>query len=284
MSAITSELYIKSSSLLDEKICVGLFAVNDNEAFFDYSYRKLALSLKLIESLDKSEVTHWLKNLKDRISRAHKYDDIRSFRSDINEGTLSYLNTYSKGTFYFSKPKPIAAEINADYFNRLFAKLVDSEIEVSKKQVEPNFKRKVKAMLKAEPFKKIDTSYKVMPELVSGIYAPHTIDFIGKNGSFLAGDSIDFLAKPETIDKSLFEFERISRGLIKLANDRGLKGEGKYFAYFMPPESEEGKKVLDFAMKDKTKSFTLKELDHLEKLVAKIEANPYQKFSEWIDA
>ena len=282
MSAITSELYIKSSSLVDEKICVGLFVVTENAAYFDYSKKKLSLSFKLVKSLNKNSVTHWLENLKATISEAHRNDELGLFRSDFNKATLSYLNTYSKGTFYFSEPKPIAAEIDSEYYYRLFERLVDSEMGVILENDLPNFKAKVRSIIKREAFKKIDTSYKVLPEIVSSIYAPHIIDFIGKNGNILAGDSIDFNAMPATIDKSLFEFERISRGLKELAIHRGLEDVGKYYAYFAPPESAEGKKVLDFAIRDKNKNFELKEFDHLEKLSESIEASPFRKFSEWI--
>lgn len=284
MSAITSELYIKSSSLVDEKICVGLFVINESEAFFDYSKKKLALSFKLVESLNKNSVTHWLENLKISISEADKNDELGLFRSDFNKATLSYLNTYSKGTFYFSEPKPIAAEVDFEYFYRLFKRLVDSEMGVAVENDSPSFKMKVRTLIKSEAFKKIDTSYKVLPELVSSIYAPHIIDFIGKNGSILAGDSIDFNAPPATIDKSLFEFERISRGLKELALHRGLEEAGKYYAYFAPPESAEGKKVLDFAIRDENKNFVLREFDHLEKLAERIGAKPFQKFSEWVSS
>lgn len=282
MSAITSALYIKSSSLVDEKICVGLFVINENEAFFDYSEKKLALSFKLVKSLNKSSVTHWLENLKANISEANKNDELGLFRSDFNKATLSYLNTYSKGTFYFSDPKPIAAEVDHEYFYRLFTRLVEAEMGVAVENDSPSFKMKVRTLIKSDAFKKIDTSYKVLPELVTGIYAPHVIDFIGKNGSIIAGDSIDFNAPPAAIDKSLFEFERISRGLEELALHRGLEEAGKYYAYFAPTESAEGKKVLDLARKDKGKNYILKEFDHLERLAEKIEAKPFQKFSEWV--
>lgn len=284
MTTTKSELYVKSSSLVDEKICIGLFVSDENNLFFDYSKKKLALSLKLIKSLDKNTTIHWLDNLKEKIREDHKNDELGLFRTDFNRATLAYLNTYSKGVFYFSEPKPISAEVNADYFNRLFKRLVDSEMtaEMDRAVEKSSFRKKVRSILKTEPFKKIDTSYEVIPDLISGIYAPHKIDFIGKNGSLLAGDSIDFHAAPATIAKSLFEFDRIARGLKNLASKRKLTDEGAYYAYFSPPESEEGKKVLDFARSDKNKSFVLKELDHMEKLAVHIEEDDYTKFSDWI--
>ncbi|MFN2430691.1 MAG: hypothetical protein ABR574_11780 [Cryomorphaceae bacterium] len=283
MAAITSELYVRSSSVVDEKICIGLFVINDDNVFFDYSKKKLSISLKLVESLDKSTIVHWLESLKEKISRDHRSDELGYFRSDFNSATLDYLNTYSNGVFYFSKPKPIATKVSEQSFKVLFRKLVDSEMGVAKEFGTPNFKREVRAILKTAPFKRIDTSYKVLPDLVSGIYAPHKIDLIGKNGSLLVGDSIDFNAPPASIDKSLFEFDRIARGLKKLSIERGLDDKGKYYAYFSPPEGEEGKKVLSLALKDRNKSFVLKELDHLEKLGKKIVDGKYKKFSEWLN-
>jgi hypothetical protein len=147
-----------------------------------------------------------------------------------------------------------------------------------------SFKSAFRSIIRMESFEKIDIDYKVSPNVLSGIYTPHNVEFIGKNGSFIAGDTIDFNAKPGTIEKSLFEFDRIARGLKHLALKNNLENEGKYYAYFSLPEAEEGKKVLDLARKDKNKNFVLKELDHLEKLSDRIEDDEFGKFSEWVNS
>lgn len=287
MAAITSELYIKSSSLVDEKICVGLFVIEGENVFFDYSKNKVKIAQKLDASLDKGAILHWLKNLKEKLNRDHRSDELGYFRSDFNSSTLSYLNTYSKGVFKFSEPKPLAASVNTAFFKRLFSKMVDSEMsDVAVRRIihASYFKNEFRSIIRKESFKKIDVSYKVEPTILSGIYTPHKIEFIGKNGSILAGDTVDFNTKPETIEKSLFEFDRIAKGLKNLALKNNLDDEGKYYAYFSKPEEADGKKVLDLAMRDKNKNFVLKELDHLEKISARIEDDEFGKFSEWVDS
>jgi hypothetical protein len=287
MSAITSELYMKSSSLVDEKVCVGLFVIEGENVFFDYSEHKFKLAHRLNPSLDKGATLHWLKNLKEKISKDHSNDELGLFRSDFNSSTLSYLNTYSKGVFLFSEPKPIDAKIDAAYFARLFKRIVDSELsgdEATGLRNTLSFKSAFRSIIRRESFKRIDIAYTVEPEVLSGIYTPHIVEFIGKNGNFIAGDTIDFTAKPSTIEKSLFEFDRIAKGLKILAKRHNLPNEGKYFAYFSPPEETDGKRVLDLARKDDTKNFVLKELDHLEKLSDTLEDGGYHKFSEWVEA
>jgi hypothetical protein len=287
MSAITSELYMKSSSLVDEKICVGLFVIDGENVFFDYSKNKFKIALKLDPSLDNSATLHWLENLKEKIKRDHSNEEFGFFRSDFNSATLGYLNTYSKGVFHFSEPKPISASIDRPYFVRLFKRMVDSEMSESGRHIVasmPSFKSEFRSIIKRESFESIDIAYKVEPKVLSGIYTPHKVEFIGKNGSFIAGDTVDFNTKPATIEKSLFEFDRIAKGLKALAAKNNFPNEGEYYAYFSMPEDEDGKQVLDLAMNDGTKNFVLKELDHLERLADHIENEAYRKFSEWIDS
>ena len=287
MSAITSELYVKSSSLVDEKICVGLFVIDEEHVFFDYSKNKLNIAQKLEPSLDKNAALHWLQNLKEKISRDHKSEELGLFRSDFNSATLSYLNTYSKGVFKFSDPKPISARIDAEYFERLFKRIVNAEISESSRSLmagSPGFRNEFRSIIKKKSFETIDIAYKIEPKVLPGIYIPHNVEFIGKNGSFLAGDAIDFNTKPGTIEKSLFEFDRIAKGLKNLAVKNNFENEGSYFAYFSMPDDEDGKKVLDLAIKDDTKNFVLKELDHLENLAYRIKEEEYSKFSEWVES
>ncbi len=282
MKTITSELYVKSSSLTDEKICIGLFLIDGDNVYFDYSKKKLNVSARLVDSMDRNSMVHWLDGLKDKITRDKKSDELALFRNNFDEATLSYLNTYSNGVFHFSKAKTLDASVDDDYFRRLFRKLVDPDLNEKEKDKAPAFRKKVSSILRSAAFKKIDTAYSISPEVVSGIYAAHTIDFIGKNGSFLAGDAIDFQATPARIDRSLFEFDRIARGLKKLASENGMSEEGRYYAYFSQPEDAEGKKVLDLARRDKNKAFELKELDHLENLAKHIAREDFQKFSSWL--
>ena len=199
-----------------------------------------------------------------------------------NHGSFEYLNRYSNGLMHFTKPKPIGLEMTESNFLKLYGKLVDEPEVKSEKKMD--FKTKVTRILKRKEFDVVDRHYKITPELINNVYASHTIDFIGKNGVILAGNTIDFNAMPATIDKGLYEFSRISKGLSELSDKYNFKGSGEYTAYFEFPEDSDSRKVLDLARKDTNKGFKLEELDALDKTADKISKGNFMKFSDAVSA
>ncbi|MBK7667317.1 MAG: hypothetical protein IPJ32_08205 [Sphingobacteriaceae bacterium] len=67
---------------------------------------------------------------------------------------------------------------------------------------------------------------------------------------------------------------------MEFAKRRDFDGEGKYEVYFNEPVEKEQKKILDNVMKDKSKPFTLKEIENLENVIRTLQNNNYRRFSE----
>jgi len=280
MRSFTSELYIRTSALTDEKICIGLFAISDHAKFFAYSERKLRVADKLLDADVYRNIEANLKNIGREIKRLSDSSVLRLESGKYGTASFEYLSRYANGLLHFTAPKPLGLEVTESNFSRLYAKFVeDPETKGRKKG---DFRLRVSTVLKRGAFDKVDRHFKVTPDLVAHMYATHTIDFIGKNGALLAGNTIDFNAMPATIDKGLFEFSRISKGLAELSFKKGLLKAGEYVAYFETPEDMDSKRVLDLARKDKDKGFILKEFDALEKVADRIEGGHYGKFSEFL--
>lgn len=280
MKSFTSELYVRTSALTDEKICIGLFVVSDNAKFFAFSERKLRLADKLLDNSAFKNLEANLKSIRKEVERLNDSSVLLLDSDKFNRASFEYLNRYANGLLHFTSPKPLGLELNESNFFMLYSKLVDEPMVKSVKRVD--FKSRVSTVLKREAFDKVDRHFRVTPDLVASMYATHTIDFIGKNGAILAGNTIDFNAPPATIDKGLFEFSRISKGLAEFSRYKGFNGVGEYVAYFEMPEDRDARKVLDLARKDKNKGFELKELDALEKTADRISKGNYMKFSEFL--
>lgn len=281
MKNFTSELYLKTSNLTDEKVCIGLFAISEDSKHFAFSSRKLKLADKLLEQRVFRSVSSNLKRLKREIDRLTDNSVLPFESGKYNSASFEYLSRYSNGLLFFTEPRPIALELTDETFEKLFVKLVgEAEVKSDKRT---DFKEKASKILKRKEFDAVDRNYKVTPELIRNMYAAHTIDFIGKNGVVLAGNTIDFNAMPATIDKGLFEFSRISKGLARLSEEFGFDGPGEYTAYFEFPEDADSRKVLDLAIKDESKGFELKELDTLELTAKRISRGNYVKFSSAVE-
>lgn len=276
---LISILYIRTNNHTDEKISVGMFAVGNDRRFFSYSLRKIKLSNEIIDANLERTIVNSLKRIKAEIDAFNKAP-IKFKDFGFNDASFTYLNNYSKGILSFEKLKPVSIEINDATYLKLFNLMIDSPED---KTNIISFSKKVSLKLKNKAFDKIDTKYSLSAEIIRS-YAPHKVDFIGKNGSLLVGQSVDFNGRPETVDKSLMEFKTISNSLIEYSKLKGFKKAGDYNIYFSTPDSSEGKKLLDRVIKDKNRLFNMFELGEIDTVINNLESGSYIKFSDFINS
>lgn len=275
-------VYLKTSSNSSEKISVGLFGMTENERFFSFSKSKVAIADKIIEENVSRSVMNSLQTFKLELEKIQlKRLDLDVF--GFNKEAIKYLNIYSKGILEFEELKTVSLELNNNSFNRLFNLIIDNP--KNKKNI-VSFNKKVKSKLSNEAFKKIDINYAIDAKILNR-YTNHKVDFIGKNGGFLAGKAINFDSTPTDVDKNLMEFHFVTNGLLKfedtLSKEKSYSlDKGFYSVYFIRPESEAGRKVLDKVRRDNNKLFDIKELDSLDSLASRIKNSDYVKFSEFL--
>ncbi len=285
MDNFISYLYVDTNNLSEEKVCVGVFLKTPNNLFFDFSSKKLRAASGFVNSNVYNNLYNSLTILKNEVDSEYTENNQVSFMELMNEDRynyayFNYLSNYAKGLLNFSKPKEVSKAISHDEYKKLFSRIVGEEILEKKKIL--TFKTKVNDYLKKEAFNKVDKRFKVSPEIINTLYATHTIDFIGKNGALLAGNTIDFHAAPATIDKNLFEFKRIVEGLKELSKIHDLP-KGTYSVYFENPDDADSKKVLDNALKDSDRGYNILELDSLEITANTISKGEYGKFSDFLN-
>jgi hypothetical protein len=111
MKNFLSAVYIKTNSVSDERLCVGLFCGSENGMYFNYSDEKLKLAASI---LPKDVV----KSLNDDLKRiATEIKDVNTTAFSNKENTYSsayftYLSKYSSGLLHFTAPEPISSNIN----------------------------------------------------------------------------------------------------------------------------------------------------------------------------
>lgn len=284
MKTYTSKIYIRPNTLADERLCVGLFAFSEGKSYFKFSERKLRwlkseLGAELIGNL-----RHNLNNISAELVRLNSlelFSEAESRRM-FSEGAFNYLHVYGAGLLHFEKFSPNALSLNDFTFNKLYENFVDAGKPGLKNKDKVRFRSTFKARIRKPDFEVLDIDYNLGPSLIPGIYTPHKIDFIGKNGALLAGTAIDFKTEASNIERKLLEFEAIARGLNAFSTRHKMKS-GKYLCFFNDPESKEAKSILDIARKNSSKPFELKEFNYLDVLSPELKKHSYSRFSDFIE-
>ncbi|MDD5570974.1 MAG: hypothetical protein PHD97_07430 [Bacteroidales bacterium] len=280
MKNFISVVYIKTNSLSDEKVSVGLFAISESHVSFNYSKDKLKHADSILQN---NLYNPLLKTLDSIVEKAHEFNNNKEHEL-ISENIFSleyfeYLNKSVNGIIEFMPPQPFAKNIDNKEFQKLFKLFIGIDLMKQESKQVNDFKVKVKNYLSLSAFDKTDKNYKIEPEKISGVYSPTIVDFICKNGGILLGQTIDFNATVNSIDKNIYEYKNLISSLEVFAKEKELKDKGKYNLFFNEPIEKEQKKVFDNINKDKNKPFNFAHVDVIKNTAKEIENNEYTKFS-----
>ena len=127
MKPFYSVLYLKSESISDEKIAVGMFLNAENKPVFDYSENKLRVAAKIIDSDAVDSIERTLKNIKRKvISFGKDEQQTEAFNVEpFTSGYFDYLSRYSNNLLIYSKPSENIGDFGNEDFKSLFRLLID---------------------------------------------------------------------------------------------------------------------------------------------------------------
>ncbi len=178
---------------IQEKISIGLLLVSEGELFFSISKHKLSAVKSLIDHSLYRFLNETIRQIESSVSLENS-DKKSLFQNSepsmpFSLGYLSYMNRYSNNLINFSAPVEIELPANAELFNFLFKKYIDSTGYVEKKtksveRVKEEFYPDVKNYYNIEK----DITPIDLPKLPMSV----NIDFIGKNEIPVFGQIIDF--------------------------------------------------------------------------------------------
>jgi len=286
MKPFYSVLYLKSESISDEKIAVGMFLNAENKPVFDYSEDKLRVAAKIIDSDAVDSVERALKNIKKKI-QTYSNDKKQMEAFDIEPFTSSYfdyLSRYSNNLLIYSKPSDNIGDYGNEDFTSLFKLLIDKNygfVEVKPISFKETAEKKLKASRVAE---RLDIKYRVPKNRVKSIFSSKEVDYIGVNDSIYSGNIIDTETDHYVIENKVYQLRALIDGLKDLAASLKLKNEGHHILYYNEPEGRKQKEVIHDLIKDDTSPFLTKPWEKFEEEEKNIEEHGVGKFSEYIAA
>ncbi|MEX2411387.1 MAG: hypothetical protein WD607_08465 [Candidatus Paceibacterota bacterium] len=284
MKPFYSVLYLKSESISDEKIAVGMFLNADNKPVFDYSKDKLRVAAKIIDSDAVESIERTLINIKKKVNFYSKDKkqleafDIEPFTS----GYFDYLNRYSNNLLIYSKPSENMGDFRDDDFTSLFKLLIDANYGIVEERT-ISFKEKAEKRLKTSKVsERLDIKYRISKNKVKSIFSSKEVDYIGVNDSIYSGNIIDTDTDHYVIENKVYQLRALIDGLLDLAKSLQLKNKGHHILYYNEPEGHKQKEVIHDLLEDDTSPFLVKTWDKFEEEEKIIEEHGVGKFSAYI--
>lgn len=281
MKSFYSILYLKSESISDEKIAVGMFLNIDRKPLFDYSEDKLKVASKIIDSDAVDSIEKHLKNIKKKVNSISKDKNQKeTFEIDpFTNSYFDYLNRYSNNLILYSKPEENIGDFKLGDFDSLFKLMVDKNYGFVEKDT-ATFRKKVEETLRASKVsERVDIRYRVPKDRVTSILRNHEVDYIGANGKIYSGNVIDTSSDHYTIENKVYQVRALIDGLIELAGQLNLEKKGQHVVYYNEPEGRKQKDVIYALRKDDTRHFAVKPWELFEEEARDIEQSGVKKFS-----
>lgn len=284
MNSFYSIVYLKSDSISDEKIAVGLFLKSGSKPFFDYSPSKLKIASKLLDKDVIDSTERALKNIKQAVLKEFKpHNQTEAF--DIEPFTASYFNylsRYANNILLFTDPNLNTGKFNDEDFSYLFELIVDKNFNSEKKDaVELSFNDKVsKSILNSPVSERVDVEYKFTRDLISSIYRATTVNFVGANGNIVSGNSIDTNSDYYTIENKLYTYRALTEGLSEFAKTINMKDDAYHVVLFNDTNDSKKRNLIAHAMSDDSSPFELKPWNEFPEIENYVQSRNVMKLSE----
>lgn len=238
MKTFFSIIYLPLNTNLQEKISVGLVMSNGEQSIFKVSNPKMQIIKGLISSNKFSILKNYFSNIINEIEP--KVDEFRlNIKSEIsnnwlNESYFSYLNRYSNNLVIYSEPRNIDSEVGLESFKSIFNKYVfefDEEINVIKSE---DILSKVRTRLFIKIEDRVNLNVTVSSNDFNELLTPVDVNFIGKNGVVVAGQTIDFVKRMYNLENDLTRYISFTKAV-----DYSSANKGKYFLVGQEPNKFE---------------------------------------------
>lgn len=238
MKTFFSIIYLPLGPDFQERISVGMVMSNGDESIIRVSNSKLNAIKSLIPTHKFSILKNYLNNLVNVTKENNKKNqiDLKLNNSNdwINEKYFSYLNRYSNNLVMFSEPRSIDLSIDLINFKTIFEKFVFSYEEV----ITIDKTNTIYSRVKKQLYSKIENNVNLNVTLKSSdfkeLLTPVDVNFIGKNGIIVAGQTIDFVKRHYNLEHDLTSFVSFSKAVDYSRNEKG-----KYFLVGQEPNKKE---------------------------------------------
>lgn len=284
MKPFYSVFYLKSESISDEKIAVGMLLHAGEKPLFDYSEDKLKVAAKIIDGKAVDAIEKKLRNVKKRVigvsenpKQAEAFD-VKPFTSEY----FDYLSRYSNNLLIYSKPSENWGDYRYEDFTSLFKLLVDKNYGLIESETD-SFKKIVEVRLNGSKISdRLDIKYRIPKRRVKSILRSHKVDYIGANGKIFTGNVIDTSTDHYIIENKIYQIRALIEGLKDLSKSLDLEKNGRHVIYYNEPEGLKQKEVLHDLEHDDTRPFDLKPWGDFDEEEKYMEDHNVGKFSDLI--
>lgn len=238
MKTFFSIIYLPLNSNLQEKISIGLVMSNGEQSIFKVSNPKMHIIKGLISSNKFSILKNYFNNIINEVDP--KIDEFKlNIKSEIsnnwiNESYFNYLNRYSNNLVVYSEPRNIDSDVTLESFKSIFNKYVfeyDEEINVIKNE---DILSKVRTRLFTKIEDRVNLNVTVSSNDFNELLTPVDVNFIGKNGVVVAGQTIDFVKRMYNLENDLTRYISFTKAV-----DYSCAKKGKYFLVGQEPNKIE---------------------------------------------
>ncbi|MBG6129169.1 hypothetical protein IWQ47_000139 [Aquimarina sp. EL_43] len=242
MRTFFSIVYLTINPSLKEKIGIGMIMSNGKDIKFKFSDTKLGIIKQLIPSQNYSFLKSYFKNLNNDLNDEVVQNNLIEFKKEnahswVNEKYFSYLHRYSNNIVKFSEPKEIDIAFDEVTFQSLYENYIfNNDAEFVPNKVKQDIVKIVKTRLYSKIKTKVDLDVDVSPNDFKELISSVNVNFIGKNGQIVSGQTIDFSKRYVDLERDLTKYISFTKAVDY------EKGSGHYFLVGKEPKKKMGQK------------------------------------------
>lgn len=208
METFYSIVYVKTNSITDEHLAVGLFLGGGEGPYFYLSEKRLNLLKHCIHKNTFLALQRHLKSLKQKVDNYRKSNkELMLFDPHYSKEEFLRLNKLTKGAIKYSEPVSVNEWLNEDLYEEIVQKVLGEKISRSRRN-RPVFQFKWKAFYNSDRF--LDWNKNVpLKDLNGQIELSFKIDLVHPSKK-IAIKTIDFNLSDANISKKKYELETIA--------------------------------------------------------------------------
>jgi len=222
-----SIISISSNAHLGERFNIGLVCIDNNQAFFHFSEKKV----KIVSKLFTKQSMHLIRSTMKSITRSvaafntspksnnELWEPSKEVR-ELSSSYFNYLSRYNNNLIQFSVPKQIDLVMDRVVFEKLFQKYIyREELFNNYIEVKTNDFEMLYPVFLSKAAEYVNINFKVTRDLISGLITPKKVDMLGKNGSFNMAHSINFNSSFQSLNHQLDSYMFLALSA-EIAEDR----------------------------------------------------------------
>lgn len=279
MTTIYSLVSVPINAALDERISIGIVMSDGVRSKIAFSDPKLNAVKRIISQERTLLLKKYIKSLEKEVNHGeqpHLFSEGNKAPAPwLNVQYLSYLSRYSNNLINFSAPKAIDIEFNEENFYKIFEKYIykfeqEKNVETHDRQ-EKSVLSDVREYLFPRISQNVNLDITLQPKDFENLLVPISVDFFGKNGVPVAGQTFDFDKQSHHLENDITRYVSLTKAL-----DFENRSNGKYFVLGREPKNGHNRSLWSHIRESGFLEFVpVNELERVEQYIKDKGVQPY---------